>query len=115
MLILIGDDDAFMLEMMKDMLEREGHTVLETNMPDTLYQLAVENEADLVISDYDYGMWATPTYSDGLEVLLAIREAKPELRLLLSSGLTRPEAARYGIDAVIKGSNEFFEILKDLE
>jgi len=96
--IVIGDDDQEQLVFMQEILEELGHEVSAAQYLNVMVALAANEKPDVVISDFDYKMFAGATYANGLEGLLAIRESSPDTRLILMSALHRPEATAAGIE-----------------
>ena len=81
-LVLIVDDEAMLLAMYKDMFSLLGCDTLTTANPDTALDLLKNNpEIDLLCADYDMpGM-------NGLELARQCHRLRPELPILLNSGL----------------------------
>ena len=77
--ILIVDDDWSILELLTDMLSREGHTVLTT--PDGYEAIRICREQQIEVMVLDYMM---PQIS-GDEVVRAIREFEPDVQIILQT------------------------------
>ena len=90
--LLLVDDDAAILRMMKLQLELDGYTVVtEDNGPAAI--VAVKNTKFLAIL-LDLHMAGM----DGFEVLRQIREAKPRLPVIMVTGSHDEEEARKAFD-----------------
>ena len=77
--ILVVDDDDGMLQILNSILSEAGHDVLEASDSDEGKQAYLENEVDLVITDF-----FMPT-EGGLEVVRAVRHRDPDARIILIS------------------------------
>lgn len=101
--ILVLDDEASILLMLKKMLERAGHEVdIALNGSDGL-ELFKKNKYDLLITDI------IMPHKDGLEVVLELRKKYPELRIIAISGGGRihpegylPSAKHFGADLIFQ-------------
>lgn len=78
--ILIIDDEPLMRTMLRDIFEKEGHSVQEA--PDGRAGLALwrQNPADVVRTDIFM------PEKDGIEVILEIKRSRPEARVAAMSG-----------------------------
>jgi PAS domain S-box-containing protein len=91
--ILIVEDDAMVLKMGKNMLEKLGYTVLTANAPADALRLAEANASkiDLVITDVVMpGM-------NGHDLAERLRTLDPESKILFMSGYTADAIAHRGI------------------
>ncbi len=79
--ILIVDDDWIMLELLTDMLSREGHAVLTT--PDGYEAIRICREQQIEVMVLDYMM---PQIS-GDAVVRAVREFEPDVQIILQTAL----------------------------
>ncbi|MEW6112412.1 MAG: response regulator, partial [Thermodesulfobacteriota bacterium] len=70
-LILLIDDDDQLRRMVKRVLEKEGHEVLEAPDGRDINALCGEHPVDLIITD------VLMPHKDGLDILLEIRQAFP--------------------------------------
>lgn len=78
--IMIVEDDSAVRRLVRRLLEGEGHTVIEEPDGRSALRHFAGDPADLVISDvYMPDM-------DGLELLERLREAFPEVRVIVISG-----------------------------
>ncbi len=81
--ILIVDDEAMLLAMYKDMFSLLGCDTLTTAHPKDALQLLRDNpDIDLLCTDYDM------PEMNGFELARQIRRIRPNLPILLNSGLT---------------------------
>lgn len=78
--ILIIDDDDQLRRMMRQMLERAGHTVMEAENGRTGLEAFAAEPSDLVVTNLFM------PERDGLEVIKAVREDWPEVPVVLVSG-----------------------------
>ena len=81
-LILVIDDEEALLDMARMVLERRGYEVLTAqNALEGIAQFK-ENlqEIKLIITD------AAMSYLNGLEIIYAIKELKPDISVILASG-----------------------------
>ena len=91
--ILLVEDDAMVLNMGKDMLEKLGYTVLTANTPENAIQLVNENadKIHLVITDVIMQGMNGGDLADQLSIL------KPDIKVLFMSGYTADFIAHRGI------------------
>jgi PAS domain S-box-containing protein len=95
--ILVVDDDPFIADLNKSILERSGYTVtVITSSEEALAQVCLHpDDVDLVLTDQ-----IMPNLS-GLELAMEIRKIRPELPIILCSGyssaITEEEALTSGI------------------
>ena len=85
-LIVVADDDGDLLALITLLLQRDGHTVVETADGAAALRAVREHRPDAVLSDIDMPLMS------GLELCVAIR-ADPELRdlpVVLVSGSIMP-------------------------
>jgi len=78
--ILVIDDEDQIRALLRRVLEREGHQVLETEFGREALRIAESQPIDLVITDI-----MMPD-TDGLEVITALRRESPKLKILAISG-----------------------------
>ena len=79
--VLLVDDEKFVSNLLRRMLEPEGYVVLDVNDPKAACRMAEEQDRiDLLISDY-----RMPDMTGG-EVARRIRIAKPHIRVLFITG-----------------------------
>ncbi|MEW6530448.1 MAG: response regulator [Thermodesulfobacteriota bacterium] len=79
-LILLIDDDDQLRRMVKRVLEKEGHEVLEAPDGRDINALCGEHPVDLIITD------VLMPHKDGLDILLEIRQAFPRMKVVVISG-----------------------------
>ena len=78
--ILVIDDEHPIRDILRKLLEREGHAVSEAPDGKTALRMFAGDPADVVITDiYMPEM-------DGIEFLMRVREAHPEVRIIALSG-----------------------------
>ncbi|MFG1690708.1 response regulator [Gemmatimonadota bacterium] len=78
--ILVIDDDPSVREVLRKVLERAGHTVLDAKDGKQALRMFARNPTDVVISD----MYMPEM--NGIEFLIRVREAFPEARIIAMSG-----------------------------
>lgn len=101
--ILVLDDEAAILLMMRKMLERAGHDVdIALNGSEGM-ELFEKNKPDLLITDI------IMPQKDGLEVVLELRKKYPDLKIIAISGGGRihpegylPSAKHFGADLIFQ-------------
>ena len=105
-LILIADDDSAIRLVLEKKFNRSGFTTKSTNKGKTLLSWIESGEGDLIITD------VVMEDSNGLELLPLIHKARPNLPVLLMSGLNTIKTA---IDASAGGAYEYFPKPFDLD
>lgn len=102
--ILIVDDDSLLLETMRDLLAGEDLTVLTNqNGPEALERIKA-GSIDLVVADIKMpGM-------DGIQLLKAIKEIKPDIPVIMITGFASVETA---VEAIRQGAYDY--IIKPFE
>jgi two-component system, response regulator PdtaR len=82
--ILVVDDDELVREMMASFLSMKGYRVLEAGSADEAVSLlAAPKPVDVVVTDV-----RMPGQLDGLGLASWIRDHRPEIRVLVTSGHT---------------------------
>lgn len=104
--VLIGDDDCDFAEAMSDFLDRKGFNASFVDSTDDLFRVTVEENPDVVVSDYDYGVRSSAALRDGVAVGLALRVSGVQVPFIIHSGLDRPEAIEAGFSCCSKGNFE---------
>jgi len=96
--ILIAEDDELTLELLGNVLRREGyHVVLVSDGRDALDKLAVEH-FDLVVTDVQMAR------ASGLEILETVTRETPDTPVVLVTAYAEPSAA---MDAIAKGAADY--------
>ena len=97
--ILVVDDEPFVCDAVKMMLEFDGHKVETASSARAALEIFTENKYDLVITDY-----AMPQMK-GDELALRIRERAPEQAIVLITAyaemLKASQSPLTGIDGVV--------------
>lgn len=101
--ILIGDDDVNFMETCATFLELDGFEVVRASTAADLFTAALNDEPDIVISDFDYGFGRSDAFPDGVAVGIALRGAGFSVPFVIHSGLYRPEAEAAGFPQWSKG------------
>ncbi len=78
--ILVIDDDQPILELLRRILEREGHDVFEATNGNEGIRIAFQEPLDLVITDI------VMPEKEGLETIKELKYEFPDLRILAISG-----------------------------
>ncbi len=101
-LILVIDDESFMLQIAEEMLQHVGYTVITTDSGEKgvkIYEV-MHSEIDLILLDM-----AMPGLS-GIDVYKQVKEINPDLKVLLTSGFPQDDrvkkALKYGVNDFIK-------------
>ena len=79
-LILVVDDEEFIRTLIKEVLDRQGHTVITASSGREAFELCHERSFDLLITDL-----AMPDM-DGLELIRSLRKVHKDLPILAISG-----------------------------
>jgi len=87
--ILLIDDDQLFREMLKDILESLGHEVTEAREGSEGLNLLRNLNPDLVMTDL------IMPGKEGIETIMELRRAKPDLRIIAMSGGGRGMANSY--------------------
>jgi CheY-like chemotaxis protein len=91
--VLVVDDEAVVRQIVKLALERAGRRVLLADSGEAAVDILQRNpsKVELVVLD-----WKMPVM-DGSETLIRLREIRPDLKVIVSSGFARSEAEeRFG-------------------
>lgn len=88
-IILVVDDDGEVRSMIKDVIEGEGHCVLQAADGNEALTVFHQNEVDLIVLDI------LMPEKDGLEVIRELRGRKDEVKILAISGGGREEGQTY--------------------
>jgi CheY-like chemotaxis protein len=88
--ILVVEDDPLLRSYLADELRDSGFRVVEAaNAEEALSYLDTHSYISLVMTDVQM-----PGSLDGLELAAKLRDAYPDLPIIITSGNARPEAAR---------------------
>ena len=79
-LILVIDDEAGMRALLRDLLEKEGHKVLEAADGNMGMELFDQNRPDLVITDIFM------PGKEGTQTILELRKIRPNVKIIAISG-----------------------------
>jgi two-component system, NtrC family, response regulator PilR len=96
--ILVVDDEASMRDLLRILLEKEGHKVLTAGDGASALQLAIERETDLVISDI-----RMPAL-DGVGLLAGLREHGLETPVIMMTAYASSDSA---IQAMKQGAFDY--------
>jgi DNA-binding NtrC family response regulator len=96
--ILVVDDELSMLEVLAEMLSREGYTVKTTPKTAEAVEIVQQGQIDLVISD----LKMEPT--DGLELLRRLKRVDPEVVVIVMTAYASYETA---VEAMREGALEY--------
>jgi DNA-binding NarL/FixJ family response regulator len=108
MRVMIADDSVIAREGLRRLLEAEGHQVLDTiGRVDRVLDAVERGRPDAVILD----IRMPPTFTDeGVQLAIALREARPELAILVLSQYAVPEYATRLLEGGARGTGY---LLKD--
>jgi YesN/AraC family two-component response regulator len=113
--ILIIDDDPQILVMLGQILEREGHEVVEASNGKEGLKLYRENPTDLVITDL------IMPEKEGIETIMEFRRDFPDVKIIAISGGGQIDAEQYlsmaqklGVEKTFAKPVERAELLKVL-
>lgn len=96
--ILIVDDDEIIRTLLKELLVQEGHQVSEAADGNQALASQLQNSAELVILDI-----LMPN-KEGIETIIELRQAQPELKIIAISGGGRNRPNDYLIMAASFGA-----------
>lgn len=96
--ILLVDDDEKTLSLLRIILEGAGNVVFSTSNPLEAGKMAIEKKVDVVLLDV-----RMPEKS-GIEVCQEIRQARPNLPIIMVTGATDTETCRQTLNS---GANDF--------
>jgi two-component system, NtrC family, nitrogen regulation response regulator GlnG len=105
-LILIADDDKAIRLVLEKKFNRNGFNTRSTDKGKTLLSWVKQGEGDIIITD------VVMEDSNGLDLLPLINETRPELPVMIMSGLNTIKTA---IDASSLGAYEYFPKPFDLD
>ena len=81
--VLVADDEPGVVKLASKVLERRGYKVLSASRGDEAFKLFKAHCADIVFAIVDFSMPAI----DGAQLIELIHQSKPELKVLLTSGM----------------------------
>lgn len=81
--VLVADDEPGVIKLASKVLERRGYKVLSAARGDEALKLFKVNCSDIVLAIIDFSMPAL----DGAQLIELIHQSKPELKVLLTSGM----------------------------
>jgi len=87
--ILIIDDDAQLLAMLRQTLKRDGHEVVEASDGKEGLRRYRENPTDLIITDL------IMPEKEGIETIIEIRRDFPDVKIIAISGGGRVDPGQY--------------------
>jgi len=100
--IVIVDDEVTMLQMVTDLLRREGHQVFPYNSGKAALEALESHSPDLVISDLNLEKSRT----QGLDILQKARSLHPPAVVMVITGFGSVETA---VEAMKKGAYDYLE------
>jgi signal transduction histidine kinase/CheY-like chemotaxis protein len=113
-IIMLVDDEPMLSELLAELLETSGYSVIKVSSGDDALKILTEEiKVDLAIIDY-----SMPDKS-GLETIAKIRELKLDLPIILSSGSMwiddETELSKYNINSQIQKPYEFETMLATIQ
>lgn len=96
--VLITDDAAFMRMMLKDILTKAGHEVVEAENGEVMLRKYDEFKPDLVTLDI------TMPVMDGLQGLKALREKHKDAKVVMCSAMGQQAMV---VEAIQNGARDF--------
>jgi DNA-binding response OmpR family regulator len=78
--ILVAEDDGRLRALLSDLLERDGHRVLQAGDGVRMVRLLAENQVDALILDVNFGT------DDGISLGRELRHDRPNLPIALLTG-----------------------------
>src|SRR6202140_2744145 len=100
--ILIVDDEADIRDLVAGILQDEGYTARTARNSDDALAAVVARRPNLVFLD----IWLQGSRLDGLQLLDAIKQERPELPVVMISGHGNIETA---VSAIKRGAYDFIE------
>lgn len=99
--ILVVDDASFMRTMLREILSKEGHTILEASNGEEMIQMYEKHSPDLVTLDI------TMPILNGIDGVKLLKSKHPEAEIIMCSAMGQKlmvlEALKYGAkDFVVK-------------
>lgn len=96
--ILVTDDAQFMRMMLKDILTKEGHDIVEAENGEMAIEMYKNEIPDVVTMDI------TMPVMDGISALKKIREFDPSAKVIMCSAMGQQAMV---IDAIQSGAKDF--------
>ena len=87
--ILVVDDNAAMRRMLKRMLLKQDHTIIETQDGSVGLARYIDHVPDVVITDI------VMPEKEGIETIREMRQRTPDVNILAISGAATPQNAHY--------------------
>ena len=100
--VLLVDDDLTMVQMVSELLRREGHQVFPYSSGNAAINALNEHSPELVITD----LYLDKTRAFGLEILRKARELNPPAVVIVITGFGSIETA---VDAMKHGAFDYLE------
>lgn len=101
-LILVVDDDATVLRMLTQVMQRDGHTVIQAEDGEVALRLFRQQPTDVIITDI-----LMPN-KEGLELISEAREISPGVRIIAYSGGGKMQPENYLEFATGMGADRVF-------
>ncbi|MCB0108272.1 MAG: response regulator [Caldilineaceae bacterium] len=87
-IILVVDDDPVMLELLSDVLHRDGHTVLTAQNGQEAIRICRDQQVEVMVLDY-----MMPNLS-GEDVVRAVRQFEPDIQIIIQTAVDTLPARR---------------------
>lgn len=101
-MILIVDDEADIRKLVAGLLEDDGYQTLQAGRDEDVFDMLTKQRPDLVLLD----IWLEGSKQDGLAILKTIKQADPDLPVIMMSGHGTIETA---VSAIQDGAYDFIE------
>lgn len=95
--ILVVDDDPIVLELLTDVLSRDGHTVLTALSGQEAIRICQEQQVEVMILDY------MMPHLSGEDVVRAVRQFEPDIQIILQTAVDTLPARRMLQELEIQG------------
>lgn len=96
--VLVTDDTAFMRQMLRELLEKEGHEIIEAETGTAAILAYRMYQPDVVILDI------TMPEMDGLTCLRKLREEFPDAKVIMCSAMGQQDKV---VEAIESGAKDF--------
>lgn len=96
--VLVTDDAAFMRKMLRDILTKAGHSIVEADNGNEMLSTYKKEKPDLVLLDI------TMPEKDGITALKELHESYPDAKVVMCSAMGQQAMV---LDAIKYGASDF--------